>query len=190
MLLVLKSAWMIQPTSQSRKLFSLTSHAPTKRASTVLLPFPLLQVFSQRTSICTVVRSMTGAVAVTHRTHHSAMASASGSLLVAAQFPSMWVSRATSNCATASSPPMHPSATALTSNCSDGPPATTEVSGAWLVSHPSGCASLTGCSLSTSEHRHLTFTLVQITNTIGRRRVDNAITTMLKKDPLSPSQVY
>jgi hypothetical protein len=31
---------------------------------------------------------------------------------------------------------------------------------------------------------------VQITNTIGRRRVDNAITTMLKKDPLSPSQVY
>lgn len=169
MLLAHRFLWMIPLIFLSKTQLCLTNHAPTKRASTALLPCQLSLVCSLPISTSTVVRFTIGALAVTPRTHPSATVSASGSLPDAAPLLSTWTSQVTSSSATASFPLMLPSAMALTSSWSDGLATTTEVSGAWLVSPHSGHASRTGCSPSTSER----VVNLQTTNTIGRSREKN-----------------
>lgn len=149
-----KSLWTMWQTSLSKTLFNSMSRAPMKRASTDLplcLPLP---VSSPPTFTSTVPRCTTGAPVVTPRTHPSATASASGSWPVAAPSPSTWASPATTSSATARCPQMHLSAMVLTNNFSDGSTNNTEASGASMVSPLSGCASPTGCSLSTSERKN------------------------------------
>ncbi len=116
LLLVLRFLWMIQLISLSKRLSNLTSPVPTKKENTVLHPFPLLPVYSPPTCISTVVRSTTGALAVTPRTHPSVMVSVSGSSLDAAQFLSTSQNQVTLSFATARCLPTLPSAMALTNN--------------------------------------------------------------------------
>ena len=147
----LKSAWMTLLTSQFRIPSSLMSRALMKKANIVLLPSLLTQVSSLHTSTWTVVRYTIGAVAVTPKILPSAMVSASGSSLDAAQFHSMWASLGTSSSATANSHQTLPSVMVLISTFWNGLLVTTEDSGEWLVLPPSGWVSHTGCSPSTSE---------------------------------------
>lgn len=148
-----RSLWTTPLISLSKMSFNSKNQDPMRKASIDLLLYLPMPVFSLPISISTVLRFTIGVLAVTLRTHPSAMASASGSWQDAAPLPSTSRSRAISSFATVRCPQMHPSATVLIRRCLDGLPTTTEVSGAWQVLPPSGAASHTGCSPSTSEQQ-------------------------------------
>ena len=152
MLLVLRLLWTMWPTSLSRRQWCSTSLAPTRKASIAHPLCPPSLVCTPPTCTSTVVKSMTGAHAVTLRTHPCVMVSASGSLPAWDQLPSMLPSQATTSSATARWAQMLLSAMAPIRASSAGYTSSTVVSGAWTVSPVSGYASPTGCSPSTSEH--------------------------------------
>ena len=151
MLLVQRFQWMIPLISLNKRLFNSMNHALMKKASTAHLLSQHSPVFSPLTCISTVLRHTTGAHAGTPRTLLFAMDSASRSWPDAALLPSTSLSLVTTNSATARCQLTLPSAMVLTSNCWDGFTDSTEVSGVSMVLSASGCASPTGCSLSTSE---------------------------------------
>lgn len=122
-----------------------------KKESTDLLPCQPMLVSSPLTSISIVERFMTGAHVATLRTPPSAMASASGSWPDAVQWHSTFQNQATLSYAIAKCRPMPLSAMEHINKSSDGFTDNTVASGAWMVFSVSGCASPTGCSLSTSE---------------------------------------
>ena len=112
----------------------------------------LMQVFSQRTCTLIEVRCTTGAHVVTVKSTLFVMDSASGWSPDFAPSLSMWVSQATINCATARCLPMLLSATVHISTSGSGVQRIIVVSGQSLVLAPSGLPSVTGCSLSISDH--------------------------------------
>ena len=98
---------------------------------------------------------MIGVAAVTVRSTHCAMVSASGSSRGAALLLLMFLNQATTSFAIASCLLMHHSATVHISTFGSGAPRITVVSGPSLVLAPSGSLWVTGCSPSTSEsHIH------------------------------------
>lgn len=139
-------------TSLSRRLCNLMNQDPMKKVNIVHPPCLLSLVFILHTSIFTALRLMTGAHAVTLRALPSATVSASGLWLAAALLASMYLNQGTSNSATARCQLMLLSAMVPISTFWNGFTSTTEDTGDWMVSCPSGFASPTGCSPSTSEH--------------------------------------
>ena len=145
------SLWTILLISLNKKLYNWTSHAHMRKESIghpVCLP---MQVSSLLISISTEQRNTIGAHAVTLRTHHSAMVSASGSWQEIDLWPSTSQNLDTSSCATARCQLTLLSAMVLTRPCSSTFTNNTELSGLYIVSSPSGCVSHIGCSPSTSE---------------------------------------
>ncbi len=145
--------WLI---SLSRRQSCSTNLAPTRKASTALLPYQLSPVSTPLTCTFTVERFTIGALVDTPKTALFAMVSASGLWLVWDQLPSMFPSQATTSSATARWAQMPPSAMALINLCSVGFTNSIVATGAWMVLPPSGFALGTGCSPSTNES-HFSF---------------------------------
>ena len=149
---VTRCPWRMWRTSRSRRSCTWRSTDPTRRADIDRQACQRIRVSTRRTFTCTVARSTNGADADTHRSAHSAMASANGSLPDAVQWTSTCRRVDTTSCVIASSVPMRHSATVLTSMYSSGLQNIIEASGVWPTLSPGGPAWATGCSLSTSEH--------------------------------------
>ena len=122
-----------------------------RREDTDHLQCPLMQVSIPLTYTCKEQSYMIGAVVVTLRTPHSVMVNASGSLLDADLFHLTCLSLVTISFAIVNLLPTHHFVMELINISIDGVLKITEVFGVFGESFLSGAASLTGCSLSTSE---------------------------------------